>query len=454
VQVNPNNAPELISWAPQSSAPEVSLGGQIEFSVAAVDIDGDPLTYLCRVDGEEVSTGSGFVYEPTAPGIHTVSITVDDGLAVAEKGWQLQVVDGPVNNPPFIRAYEPATYDVVAWANDAVVFSVDGYDPDGDAIDITWYVDGAATGTGSTFPFTASPGEYGIEAVVSDGELIARHAWTLTLLDVSGALSGRLYDAVTRAPVPSVIVSIGGFESVSSVLGQFEFAGLPPDGEQLLVRDEAGPDFGAYFDYSMIHYESDGTYLEIFLLPNRPVDSAYYSDFHQFYRTMTDINGIPYPSGQRRWDLPVQVYIPPYEANGLDYRQTILSVLPGFDTILGRTVFEVVDAVPASGVSITYLDNIYADNYRVTEWSPDYFPENGLIQFRVTYGTGTAETFRGIIRHEFGHVLGLMHSADSRHLMVGGHAASRTTFTPVEEDVLRALYHIPRGHDNLRYLRD
>jgi hypothetical protein len=250
------------------------------------------------------------------------------------------------------------------------------------------------------------------------------------------------------------MVEIGGFEAVSSVLGQFEFPGLLPDGEELGVWDETGPDFGAYFDYIMTYDSNDGNYLEIYLLPNRPVESSHYSDFHQFYRTMTDINGIPYPSGQRRWDLPVQVYIPPFEANGLDYRATIMSVLPGFDAILGRTVFEVVDAVPESGVSVAYLDNIYADNYRVTEWSPDYFPVNGLIQFRTTHGATNIEAFRGTIRHEFGHVLGLMHSADSRHLMVGGHASSTTTFTPVEEDVLRALYHIPRGHDNLRFLRD
>jgi hypothetical protein len=389
------------------------------------------------------------------PGTHAVEATVSDGYLTAHTLWLLTVTEVPVNSPPRILSTQPPEVGVTAFVGETIQFAADAIDPDGDDLDVFYRVNDVRTASGNTFAFTPPVGEYIVQFVASDGELSVSHSWGVTIIDPLLTLSGRIRDAVTGESIEGVLVSIGGITVVTDASGVFDFEASPPDGLTLTIRDEEDEgSFGEYFDYARVYSPSEGTYLNLFLLPNITLDTAYYSDFHQFYRAMTDERGIPASTAQRRWAPPIDLYVPPFSANGLDYREAIVSVAAEFDAIIGTPLFQVVGDMPALGVHVEYSSDIYADNYAVEEWTDDWFPVQARIRFRTSYSPGSLEPFKVVIRHELGHALGLNHSADRRHLMVGGQSPGTSWFSDDELHVIEALYRIPRGHEMLDHLRD
>lgn len=456
--VRANRAPMVLNHSPASLSPSISVGETVRFSVDATDPDGDDVTVTFRVDGTEipVEPWGGIELTPAAPGQYSVLAEVSDALDVTTVTWLLSVTDDPVNRAPVIASVSPPTSQVSMFAGDEVAFAVEVSDPDGDPLEQYYTVGGVFAVAGATFSFIGDPGEYLVQFVASDGELEVRRNWVVTVFDPSATLSGRIRDAVTGEPIAGVLVDLDVLAgAVTDASGVFSFEGIPPNEGTLRVQDETelGP-FGDYFDYTRVFSASEGTYLELFLLPNMDMPSPYYTDFHQFFRAMTDVPGIPYSTAQRRWELPIDLHVPAFSAGGLDYRATILSVAAEFDGIFDVPAFHPVETSPAVGVEIAYSPSIYADNYSVEEWSPDYYPLKGRIRFRTHYAASTVESFKVIIRHEFGHALGLYHSLDRRHLMVGGQVATVPWFSAEELAALRARYRIPRGHEMLDHIRD
>jgi len=129
----------------------------------------------------------------------------------------------------------------------------------------------------------------------------------------------------------------------------------------------------------------------------------------------------------------------------------VREVADEFDAILGVRVFSVATSpLPAQRVETTYNNTIERDQLEVLTWSADWYPLVSLITFRTVYNAGNVEGFKVIARHEFGHALGLNHSFDTSHIMVGGPAPSVQHFATDEIAVLRTFYAIPRGW-NVRY---
>jgi hypothetical protein len=457
VTVRENAPPIIVNRVPSATDLEASVGQRIDFWVEAVDPDDDPVEVAFHVDGEVVTTepGGGIGVTPTEARVYVVLVTVSDGRLVTEAAWQVTAESHTTNSPPQIVAYEPSYHRVNVRAGEPVVFDCQVTDPEGDALELFYSVDGHRVQTESTFTFTAEPGTYGVEFVADDGELTATRNWIVTVVDASLSLGGRVRDAVTGDPIAGVAVEIDHMAAVTDASGVFAFDGVGADGATLSVRDEDDPaSFGAYFDHARVYSVDDGTHLEMCLLPNLDLETAYYTDFHQLYRAMTDIPGIPTPTAQRRWELPVDLHVPPFSSGGLDYQATITSVVSEFNGIFAFPAFRLVGAVPAVGVRVAFDPDIYVDTYEVLERSDDYYPIKGLVRFRTHYSPNSLEAFKVVIRHELGHALGLKHSADPGHLMVGGQAPRTAWFAQDELNVLHALHRIPRGHEMLDHLRD
>ena len=73
---------------------------------------------------------------------------------------------------------------------------------------------------------------------------------------------------------------------------------------------------------------------------------------------------------------------------------------------------------------------------------------------RMVYDPASEDLLETVAGHEFGHALGVEHSIDTGHLMIG----SRTPVVnqPSSDEILliRAIYNMPRGQSMAWYLYD
>ncbi len=85
-----NRAPQMSS-SPGLGPVTVNTGATQTFTVTGSDPDGDALTYIWRVDGSVVGNVNVFTFTGTAPGTHTVNVTVSDGSLAVSREWTVTV---------------------------------------------------------------------------------------------------------------------------------------------------------------------------------------------------------------------------------------------------------------------------------------------------------------------------------------------------------------------------
>ena len=88
-----NNDPTIDSFTPEDTTPEIDEGESLTFTVTASDSDGDELTYLWELDGEEASTTTSYTYSPgyEDSGSHTITVTVSDSFGTDSQQWNVNV---------------------------------------------------------------------------------------------------------------------------------------------------------------------------------------------------------------------------------------------------------------------------------------------------------------------------------------------------------------------------
>jgi hypothetical protein len=262
---------------------------------------------------------------------------------------------------------------------------------------------------------------------------------------------GLVIDTVTWQPIAGVTISWGPQSVQTGADGTYEFVEQGNADGTIFARDENGPEVGNYFDYSKPYVAKHLDVVNFYLIPNYHLNTTQYTDFLQFFRSMTDIAGHPYPADQHRRDLPIPLYIRDFQKGGLDYAKAIREVADEFDAYLGQHVFTVATPpLPASRVETAYDGTVSTDQLEVLQWTTDWYPILGLVTFKTEYTAAVEDAFKVVARHELGHALGLFHSTDTRHLMVGGPAPSVSHFDSDEIAVMRTYYIIPRG-TNVRY---
>ena len=89
-----NFPPQITSFIPVDLAPTASNQNPLDFSATATDPDLDAVNFEWRVDGDVVSTASGFTYTPAIgeTGTRTVRLTVSDLNPLSEDAFETRLV--------------------------------------------------------------------------------------------------------------------------------------------------------------------------------------------------------------------------------------------------------------------------------------------------------------------------------------------------------------------------
>lgn len=470
-----NLPPAIVASLPVEANPTLVIGNDMDFGVLAADPEGLPVTYEFTVDDSLVAQARQFTYHALSIGTKTVRAAASDGVHTIAREWRLKVTDIPDAIPPAavdIIIAETGTnpgeihLEWIAVGEDGMTGIASQYRVRTLSTPILTEQDWARASERPGVPAPAQPGE--VMAMTVTGVLPARTAYLAVraeddfgnqspLGDSPSAvtrgmrISGTVIDALTNQPVAGAVVSIGITRATSDAAGIWTLTELGPVTDVITVRDEEGPAVGGYYDYTLPYTVFHNDVVPLYVLPNYDLDTNYYPNFLAWFRIMTDTNGIPFAAQTRRWQLPITLYVRAFEKGGLDYRAAIERVAGEFNAILGEPVFTVVTTGLTNGVETVYVDGLPQDNYGVAEWTSDWYPRLGLIEFRTVYSAPTVSVLEVVTRHELGHALGLNHSNDWAHLMVGGVAPQVDYFSNDEIAVIKCRYHLPRGWDSSRY---
>jgi hypothetical protein len=475
-----NEPPELYSVYPADSSPELAVGESVVFRVHATDPDGDALRFAFTVNDSVVGGDSVYTYIAAEKGVSRVRIKISDGLTAIYYHWLLTVT----NTPDLIA---PAQVNIVTV----------GPGPDPHQLEIRWRAVGDDGMSGRAdeyiiatrnFPIVdeldwTDASYHPVDGSLTDPgtemaqmlDLVCAAQYTAVVVrgqDECGNLSplgphaegitrgytnsGIVYDVFTGEPVEGAVIRSGSITTTTGPDGRWQLDELPASATGPVISDDGVFEVvGDYFDYKIFDFGQNNAFFQAYLLPVFELESGHFTDFLHFVSGFTERNGVPHPSYLRHWELPVDLYVRPFERDGLDYKATIEEVATGLSAELGFTPFHIVDSPTELGVECFFVEDLYRDNYGTKQFTEDWYPVWGRIEFRMVYTVPYEEAFRRVIKHELGHVLGLGHSTDDRHLMVGGIGAPQVNaFHADEIAVLHLIYGMPRGVSDGVFIRE
>jgi hypothetical protein len=202
-----NSPPSNITLNPEGGEIVIEETDTAEFYASSKDMDDeDVLSYRWTLDGrivlleEGVSTSIYFMKtDYDSEGEYILRLVITDGDDFNETTWTISVLKK--NRLPEITVVEPEGRSATIKELDSLNFAITKSDPDGDSLDVRWYLDGT-DGTpvweGSdkyTYnPDYYSSGSHNITAEVyeKDSGAYSRYSWDVEVKDVEeGAMSER-----------------------------------------------------------------------------------------------------------------------------------------------------------------------------------------------------------------------------------------------------------------------
>ncbi|MEM2869282.1 MAG: Ig-like domain-containing protein [Thermoplasmata archaeon] len=194
IRVIVDNTPppaRISSALPAFGRTDAIEGELIEFAVTLEGGSGAEAV-LWLVDGELWAAGKGNLsfchsFPPGSAGNHSVEARVVRGDETLDlRLWSVEV--RPPNRPPSVISHRPREFNLSCGEGEALNFSIEALDPDGEALGFSWSLDGLPVGEDEPWAIIKieSAGEHVVEVIVSDGNATALQRWNVTAVALRG----------------------------------------------------------------------------------------------------------------------------------------------------------------------------------------------------------------------------------------------------------------------------
>jgi hypothetical protein len=474
--------PKITSVSPEQASIACAVGDTLVFYFTAEDDHPETLQYRFLIDGQLSQSGlSTFTHRFMERGDFLVEGVAWDGQSGDTATWYVNVAGFPDTIPPapiIDLAGEPGT--------------IDG------SIALVWTAPGDDGNTGRAASYIVKTSTYPIlteadwnNAEGKPGEPVPSEAGTIERMTIRNLISasyvyvgmravddflnmspigncvkvlvrgidigGRTINAATGGPVQGIEVLTSLKRDTSDVDGSYLIRNIPSYTTSILARDEnVTNEPGNYYDCSsplttVTQLNKDFFMIPVFGMVSVVPPDPYGGRFLAFYKEMTRTDGyIGHPTIYVGWNhWPITVYNPSMTHDGMDLQDSCRASLEDWEQSTGLDLFVEVSSPDGADVEVQY-DTLTVERHHVTTTA---FNADGTPAHKVIY-IYTANTEVPLFRfahmvfaHELGHVIGLDHSRNLGHLMVGLTTPQVRHPSVDEAHLVQVLYHMPNFFD-------
>jgi len=477
-----NKPPDITWWFPEQSSMACAVGDTLEFHFHADD-PGDTLRYSYYLDSRLLHAGSpDLINRFMKQGDFLLEGVAFDGQYADTVRWNVSVAGFP---------------DTIAPA--AIVDLTGGPGDEDGSIVLEWTAPGDDGNVGrasayvvrtSTYPIlteqdwkgsSSKPGEPAPSPAGTRERMVIRNLVSANYVYVAMRSSddffnisplgncakvlargidvrGRVTNAVTGEPISGIYVSNEVKECLTDADGYYALLNIPSYSSQITVRDEkiAG-DPGDYYDIRQpITQRAQVLQIDFPLIPVCCLRSVvqpdlYDGSFLSFFKDITETFGdLGKPTVFKGWNhWPIKVYNPPMVYNGVDLQGYVRAAMAEWEDSTGIDLFTETPTPDDADALVEYNDTVEdRHNVSTTALNEDGTPARRELWIFFLYHQAPIDLIpEKIFTHEFGHIIGLKHSRNLGHLLVGYTTPQVDHVTTDEANAAKILLHYPNIYD-------
>ena len=333
----------------------------INFSVNVCD----PLSYSWKLDGIEVSTTNSydFTTDYSSAGTYEFSLHIccENGNEISYY-WNITVND--VDQNIVVNEILPAPGNTTIDELESIAFSIDSYDPDGNALVYNWKLDGTNVSTTDSYNFTtdyASAGSYVVTLDITDNfsDNSLNYTWNIIVIDIE------LNIVINEILPASGSITIDELESIA-----FSIDAYDPDGNTLVYNWKLdGTNVSTTDSYNFTtDYTSAGNYVVTLDVCNNSLYYIWSITVNDVDQNIVVNEVLPEPGnlfiqGNESIDFSIDAYDP--DGNALEYIWELNGI-----TVSTINLYKFSTTISSNGayyLELFITDN-YSDNYLQFDW--------------------------------------------------------------------------------------